>query len=267
MQGALGAKFEFYYDTVWTRPTIHDDWSNEPDWIVREDNPWYVKMQALTRLVAADARGRYVMMSPGVGMASDLLAGMRGTQAFCLDLIERPERVRAAVDAIYPAWNRLFAESYRLSLSEGVAVVQNAGIWSSRPYITPQCDFAFMISPRHFQRLFLPEIARQAATVGRALFHLDGPGVARHIDAILDVPDITAIQWVPGAGTPSPLPWADMLRKIQRRGRSLQVICPPEDVLPLCDIVKPEGLAISLSGSLAPNELDELFARFCRRYA
>ena len=44
------------------------------------------------------------------------------------------------------------------------------------------------------------------------------------------------------------------------------MICPPEDVLAVCDILKPEGLNISLSGSLTPDELDELFARFCRKY-
>jgi 5-methyltetrahydrofolate--homocysteine methyltransferase len=263
--GVLGNDFGFYYDTVWTHPSILGEWTSGPEWVVHEGNRWWEKFGALTKLVASDARGRYPLMSPGVGMGSDTLSGMRGPQQLCLDLIERPEVVRAAVDSFYPAWNKLFAHSYRAPMSEGVGLVQNIGLWSSRPYITPQCDFAFMISTRHFEELFLPEIARQAATVGRACFHLDGPGVARHIDAILDVPDIQAIQWVPGASA-SPLPWAAMLQKIQRRGRSLQVICPPEDVLPVCDALKPEGLNISLSGSLRPDELDDLFAQFCRRY-
>ena len=69
----------------------------------------------------------------------------------------------------------------------------------------PACDFNFLIGPREFERLFLPDIARQAATAGRAIFHLDGPGAARHIDALLDLPELQAIQFVPGAGTGGPV--------------------------------------------------------------
>ena len=262
--GVLGAKIEFSSGTAWTHPTIRDDWSNEPGWTWGEDNRWWELMRCVARRVSQDARGRYLVQSPGVGNATDLLSGMRGPQGLCIDVIERPERLLAAAEAIYPTWHRVSAETYRIPVEEGCAVVQNVGLWSNRPYHVPQVDFSFMTSTVHFRQLFMPEIARHAATIGRNIFHLDGPGVARHIDAVLDIPDIQAIQWVPGAGTPSPLPWIEMLRKIQRRGRSVQVVCPPEDVLPLCEALRPEGLAIALSGALTPSDLDDLFDQFCR---
>ena len=265
--GVLGAKTEFTSDTSWTYPTIADDWSDAPEWRLDEDNHWWRLMRKVARLVGQDARGRYLVMSPGAGVGGDLLEGMRGAKQLCLDLIEQPERILAATEAIYSVWHRIFAETYRIPVEEGAGVIQNVGLWSNRPYDVPQSDFSFMISTRHFRQVFMPEIVRIAATVGRAVFHLDGPGVARHIDAVLEIPDIQAIQWVPGAGTPSPLPWIEMLCKIQRRGRSLQVVCPPEDVLPLCDALRPEGLAIAVGGALTPVELDELFERFCRQYS
>jgi hypothetical protein len=141
------------------------------------------------------------------------------------------------------------------------------GVWSDRPYMIPACDFNFMIGPNEFNRLCLPDIARQAATVGRAVFHLDGPGAARHIDALLDVPDIQAIQFTPGTGTPSALAWVDMFRKIQRRRRSLIVVCPAHEVLTLCEVLAPEGLAFLLDNPPPPDELDDLFRQLCRRYA
>jgi len=47
------------------------------------------------------------------------------------------------------------------------------------------------------------------------------------------VPEITAIQFTPGAGTPSALAWVDMFKRIQSRGRSVLAICPPEEVIAL----------------------------------
>ncbi|MCF6287356.1 MAG: hypothetical protein L3K26_19565, partial [Candidatus Hydrogenedentes bacterium] len=107
---------------------------------------------------------------------------------------------------------------------------------------------------------------RQAATIGRGRFHRDGPQATKHIDALLEVPDIQGIQFTPGEGTPSALAWVDMFSKIQDKGRSLLVFCPPEEVLELCDAVKPEGLAIQVLGKIAPDDLDELYRAFCKRY-
>jgi len=69
-----------------------------------------------------------------------------------------------------------------------------------------------------------PIIARQASSVGRAVFHLDGPDAARHVKALLSVPAIDAIQFTPGAANPSAIPWIDMFRTIQSAGRSVLVV-------------------------------------------
>jgi len=103
--------------------------------------------------------------------------------------------------------------------------------------------------------------------MGRAVFHLDGPGAARHIDALLEVPDIQAIQFAPGTGTPSALAWVHMFHRIQQRGRSLLVVSPPEEVIALCEALRPEGLGILIDTPLSPGELDDLFAQLCHRYS
>ena len=65
------------------------------------------------------------------------------------------------------------------------------------------------------------------------------------------------------------LPWIEMYRKIQRRGRSLQICCLCEDLVELCDALKPEGLALWVDalGGRSPFEADDLFAEFCRKYS
>lgn len=264
--GMLGGKIEFGADTTWTHAFIDDDWSNAPDWVLRDENELWQHLRTLLELVSKDAAGRYLVCMPDLGGSADVLLNLRGSQPLCMDAIEQPDRVREAIDAIYPAWHRAFTELYRVPHAHGAGVIHWLQLWSQRPYMIPACDFNFMIGPGEFRDLCLPDIARQAATVGRAVFHLDGTGAARHIDALLEVPDIQAIQYTPGEGTPSVLPWIEMFHKIQKKGRSVLAICPAKEVLKLCEEVRPEGLAILITESLTPQNLDDLFETFQRRF-
>ena len=265
--GMFGGKLEFGADTSWTRAFINDDWANAPEWIIHDDNHWWTLLQELMQRVAEDAAGRYLVCTPDLGGAGDVLLNLRGSTQLCLDMIDQPQLVCEAVDAIYVAWRRAFTTLYECAVKEGAGLIHWLGLWSNRPYIIPACDFNSMIGPQEFENIFLPDIIRQAATIGRAVFHLDGAGAARHIDALLNVPEIQAIQFTPGAGTPSALAWVDMFCRIQRCGRSLLVTCPPEEVIPLSEALRPEGLAILIETQLAPAELDDLFAQLFRRYA
>jgi hypothetical protein len=264
--GLFGGELEFGADTTWTHAFIDDGWSNAPDWTIRDDNHWWMLLRKLTKLVAEDAAGRYLVCTPNLGGAGDVLLNLRGSAQLCMDVMDQPHRVCEALDGIYAGWHHAFTELYRIVLGQGAGLVHWHRLWSNRPWVIPECDFNALIGPNQFTTLFLPDIARHAATVGRAVFHLDGPDAARHVDALLDVPDIQAIQFTPGAGTPSALAWVDMFVKIQQRTRSVLVICPAEEVLALCEALRPEGLAIWVDAPLTPDELDDLFARFCKLY-
>jgi len=262
----LGGTREVRSDTSWTHAFIDDDWSNAPDWTIPDAHPDWLLLQKLTRLVAEDAAGRYLVCTPDLGASADVLLNLRGSAQLCMDVVMRPETIQSAIDAIYVSWRRAFASLYANAVEFGAGLTHWLGLWSNRPYTVPACDFNALIGPAHFQQFFLPEIARQAETVGRAIFHLDGPDAARHIDALLDVPQIQAIQFTPGAGSPSALQWLDMLRKIQDRGRSLLIFTPAEEVLELTRSLKPEGLAIFIECPPAPDDLDTLFERFRRQF-
>jgi hypothetical protein len=156
---------------------------------------------------------------------------------------------------------------YRITTKRGAGLFHWLRMWSNKPYLPPACDFNFMIGPEEFQKICLPDIARQAATAGRAVFHLDGPGAARHIDALLELPELDAIQFTPGEGTPSALAWVEMFRKIQSRGKSVLIFAPQSETLKLCEELRPEGLAIWAMGGSKPQELDNLYGELCRRFS
>ena len=264
--GLLGAKTEFGANTTWTHAFIDDAWANAPDWTIDEDGPFWTTLLKLMAMVAQDASGRYLVRTPDWGGSGDVLLNLRGAEALCIDCIERPDVVKRAVDAIYPAWRQAFTRCHEIALANGAGIIHWIGLWSNAPYLIPACDFNYLIGPTQFNELLLPDIARQTATAGRGVFHLDGPGATKHIDALLEVPEIRAIQYVTGAGTPEALPWLDMFRKIQAKGRSLVINCLNEEIPTLLDELDPGGLCFSPQGSRTDVTVDDVFEMICKRF-
>lgn len=257
----LGAKTEFGSDTTWTEAFIDDDWSNAPDWILRPDNEWWIRLQNLLSLVTDAAKGKFLVCTPDLGGSADVLLNLRGSTGLCMDAIDTPRRIRDAIDAIFPVWRESFCKQYQKTVEHGAGICHWLGLWSNQPYVIPACDFCYMIGPDEFESTCLSDIARQAGAVGRAIFHLDGPGSARHIDALLDLPQLQAIQFTPGEGTKSALPWVDMFRKIQDRGKSVLVFCPAEEMVELSRSVDTSRLAMIIFLPTV-GELDDLMAKF-----
>ncbi len=47
----------------------------------------------------------------------------------------------------------------------------------------PSCDFSTMISQDFFNEFGLPLLQREVKTMTQNVFHMDGKGVARHLDS------------------------------------------------------------------------------------
>lgn len=266
MTALAGAKPEFVSDTTWYAPTINADWSNAPDWHFADSNPWQQLLRKLLAMVAEDARERYFVCTPNLGGTDEVLLNLRGSQNLCTDVIDQPEKIIAAVKAIHPEWERMTALLYDEILSRGAGLIQWQHLWSNRPYTLPSSDFNAMLSPKHFRKLFMPDIAQRAETVGRASFHLDGPDAARHIDTLLECDALDVIQFTPGDGSPPARTYVEMFRKAQAKGKSLLIAAYKDDVLPLCDALDPKGLAFLVGDQFTVPELDALFEVFCGCY-
>ncbi len=69
----------------------------------------------------------------------------------------------------------------------------------------PSCDFANLISPAMVRQFGLPILQRKVRTMTHNVFHVDDKRIARHLDTILSVPEVHAIQWVQGVGDDQPI--------------------------------------------------------------
>ncbi len=63
------------------------------------------------------------------------------------------------------------------------------------------------------------------------IFHVDGKGVANHIDTILSVPEVRCIQWVQGMADDYPImQHLDFIRYVQSKNRGIIVDLAKEDL-------------------------------------
>ena len=113
-------------------------------------------------------------------------------------------------------------------------------MWSPRRTQAIQCDFCYMISPEHFRKFALPWLEYEISWLDHAVYHMDGPGQIRHLDDLLALPGLHTIQWVPGAGQAPAPAWLEMLRKIQRAGKGVQVLVSVEELKAIYSQLAPE---------------------------
>jgi hypothetical protein len=117
------------------------------------------------------------------------------------------------------------------------------GIWHPQKnwYVT-SCDFSCLISAEDFEGYVIPGLQKELDLIPASMYHLDGPGALRHLDRLLELPNLNCVQWVPGSGAAPAREWIDVYKKIQKAGKNVQAYCEPLDIKPLCENLEPEGL-------------------------
>ncbi len=251
--------------TSWQEPIIRD-WDSPPSFELDLENLWLRRVLALAEHIARDAAGRYLFCFPDLTGGVDALSNLRGPDRLCMDLFDRRDAVKAAAARVVDAWERVFAALHEIPLAHGAGVIQWLNTWSSVPHTVPTCDFNALIGPEDFGDVCMPSLEEQARRAGRCAFHLDGPAAARHAEALARSPHITAVQFTPGAGTPSALAKLDMLRLVQKARKPVLVFVPRDEILPLCDQLDPRGLAVWPTGVATPQEADQIAQSLAKRF-
>lgn len=256
----LGATPHFAETTVWYEPCIADPEGFEP---IRFDprGEWYLRHMALIEAAVARADGRYLVGIPDLIEGLDTLAALRGSQMLLADLLDRPAWVHRRLEEINEAYFAAFDPMHeRVKDADGGNAFAAFHIWGPGKTAKVQCDFCCMISPAMFREFVSPYLSAQCDRLDYSLYHLDGPGAVRHLDALLEIRSLNAIQWVPGAGHPTGgnACWYDLYRRIRAGGKAVQAFnVKADEVRPLIEAVGPSGLFIS-TRCHGPAEADRL---------
>lgn len=86
-----------------------------------------------------------------------------------------------------------------------------------------------MISNPMFREFVLPTLEKDAAKIPNVMYHLDGPGELKHLDDILAIPDLKAVQWAPGESNPPVSEYPEVFEKIVSAGKRYWICGNDED--------------------------------------
>ena len=243
----MGCEPNFAENTVWTDPLPVGDDGYPPIRFV-QDGRWWKWMCESTLRAAQASQGRYFVMPMWGNQAGDNLALVRGTTTLLMDTVENPAWVKQAAKKTSDILLEVYAALWPLvgeSISGIEGSINYVSLWSPGKTMGFDCDISCMISPAAFEDLFLPPLIETMRTVDHRIYHLDGTVALQHLELLLRVPEIQAIQWVPGAGRDEVLHWIPLIQRVQKAGKGIWVSADANDVPALLGEVSASGLCIS----------------------
>ena len=244
--------------TTWFEPWMTDD---EPDASLityRCPEAFQKQKDAIARMIEL-SRGDYaVTVSDNCGII-DALAAIRGTENLLMDMTENPEFVEEALQKLLPIYKQTQEELFHLvkENNEG-SILSWMHLWAPKRLAQMQCDMCVMISPQMFDRFVMPELEELCDFLDYPVYHFDGQEQIRHLDSLLSIKKLRAIQWTQVAGQPLTVDFIPVLQKIQKAGKNLVLNIRPQDVVKILDNLSCRGLMIDVRGVQSDEEAQEI---------
>lgn len=241
----MGAELDGGEDTIWIRHKPGTEMKLAFD----ENHPMWKLHVDLLQACKANAQGKYYVGCPDLVEGLDVLASIRGTQETLMDMIMQPEELEQQLAQINQVYFEVFNRIYDIIREGDESAFCYFSLWAPGKVSKLQSDISIMISEEDYQRFVFPFIKEQCEKIDYTLYHLDGVGAQRHLDQLLDIPQLNAIQWTPGVGEPqggNPC-WYDLYKKILAGGKSVMANWVTLDELePLLDNVGNQGMHINV---------------------
>lgn len=266
MACSLGGKMKFVNkETIWSYPIFNklEDVMNAK--ISRKNIAYNTQMEITRRSVQLSKNHHFV--SPwAFGGILDNISGLYETQDLMMDLLTKPELVKKVMGYFTDIWIEEFNKDIKLIETAGNYghVCCWVGLWAPGSTFPIQEDLSYMISPDAFVKMCLPNIKRIVDTVEYPLYHLDGDKALVHLDAILDIENLKAIQWQPGAGKERLSRWYHVIRKIIKAGKSCQVFANVDEIDDLVENIGSRGLLIVVKNA-SNEQANELMEKYVKR--
>jgi len=235
------------YGTSWTEPILHD-WDQVDQVRFDPGSPYLKALHEQTDLMLEMGAGKCITGMTDWHPGGDGVAALREPQELAMDLLLHREQVVALLDRLEGDYFRIYDVFYEKLRAAGQPISTWTPLVCDERYYVPSNDFSIMISKEMFDEVFLPGIVRECQFLKRSIYHLDGPGALRHLDSLLDIAELDALQWVPGAGNEGFHRWVDVYQRAQAAGKAIQVMCQLDELDLIMETLQPEGVFLSMGG-------------------
>ncbi|MBN1563387.1 MAG: hypothetical protein JXA10_06090 [Anaerolineae bacterium] len=241
-----GSELEYGDVTSWSKPLVKT-WDDLAKLQLDLQNDYARKLDELTQIALERCEGRYLVGYTDLHPGMDCVAAWRDPQQLCFDLLESPDQVQAMIEIAIKDFETIYDHYDAMLKAHNHLSVSWMGIPSFGRMHIPSCDFSSLISSQMFEQFCLPVLQREVKTMTHNVFHVDGRGVARHRDMILNVPEVHAIQWVQGVGDDYPImQWVPLIKEIQARAPII-IDLDKADLDDFMAAVEPEGIFLWLA--------------------
>jgi hypothetical protein len=138
--------------------------------------------------------------------------------------ITKRSKKQGMVREINQVWFDVYQRLYDIiKLEDGSSVFEPFSIWGPGKTGKLQCDISTMILPAMFDRFVVDVLEEQCVWLDDSLYHLDGTQALCHLDSLLGIEELKAIEWtlqdgIESGGDPR---WYDLYRKILAQGKSV----------------------------------------------
>ena len=105
-----------------------------------------------------------------------------------------------------------------------------------------------MISKQMFDDVFLPGIVRECRIAEASIYHLDGPQALKHLDSLLQIKELNAIQWVYVENSGRAPDWLHVYKRCQNAGKGVQLWISADELDIIMENLKPEGVWLNIKG-------------------
>lgn len=238
-----------FEDTIWFFPFIKD---YETDLLEFDPNSFlYRKTIDVAQYLVNESKGSFFVSTPDISGNIDSLAHMRGSDNILMDMMTDEDIVVEALKKIQDVRTKTSNEVFKIvtANNDGGSCIGWLNTWGEGKHDQMQCDLSVMISPQMFEEFAMPELKAQSAWLDHPLYHFDGIEQIRHLDMLLSIKKLEAIQWTCVEGQPSPLEFIPVLQKIQQAGKKIVMWIKPEELEPLMQQLSSKGLLLLLKAS------------------
>lgn len=250
LTACIGGTHKLSPYTVWfENRQVIEDWENVPALSILPESRMYRMIEEMTAGLLSH-KDKLITSIMDIGGTMDIVAALRGSENLLYDLYDYPEEIKAFIKKLELLWKEYFLTYSARLIREQGCMTSWQPVWSDRSFYPLQCDFSAMISPEMFGEFILPDLRFQTEYMERSIYHWDGPGEIPHLDQLLSLPRLNAIQWTSGDGNP-PLEdpcWYDLYRRIQAAGKGLILLgISPEGFEKVAQNISEKGLFVTMN--------------------
>jgi len=242
-----GCEMEYGESTSWSVPILHD-WADVDTIRFSKENFYWKKLLEMTDALLEIGKDAFYTGITDLHPGGDGIAAFRDPMALNIDMIEAVDEVKSLLEYMTEVYFEVYDFYYEKLKAAGQAITSWPGMVSARKWYVPSNDFSYMISEEMFDDVFLPGLVEECQHMEASIYHLDGPGALRHLDSLLGIEELNAIQWVYGAGRGRASDWVHVHKKCQEAGKGLQLHLGVDELDLFMENLRPEGLWIHLTG-------------------